>query len=192
MEHSATYLLGDGTEYRLTWDTESPNGQMHYLLHEDGVLKLECWHHAVPQHLTEDQMRSTLIPSSFFKCLDRHISAVNMLADAERLEGPRRELVRLMAEPHVDLTEAQEDYVRSIIERGHDTALLVEMLKEARIEAFAAQLNATPEVVGGSVDILPIIDPPSSFKRNLPAILWAVGVVTVSAAAIFASEIFGR
>jgi len=80
------------------------------------------------------------------------------------------------------------------MERQHDVELLVKVVEEQQVERFAAQLNATPtepEVVTGSVDILPIIDPPSSLKRNLPAILWAVGVVTVSGLAIFVSEIFG-
>jgi hypothetical protein len=193
MEHSVEYTLTDGTEYRLAWDTESGE-QIHYLLHEDGVLKLECWHHQVPENWAEEDAHSVAVPASLFRCLGKHFQ--NKTMRGEMLASPDkriRDLAGLMARPHVSLTETQEEYLETLITRAHDTELLVKILQDLEVEQFSKQLNDQAEVSPGlpgaddkDLALLP------AWRRNLPAILWATGVVLVSGLAIFASEIFGK
>src|SRR5687768_14546390 len=119
MEHSVTYNLEDGTEYRLTWDTDSGE-QMHYLLHEDGVLKLECFHHQVPEWSEED-LRSASIPHGFFSCLSRHFKAKAVRQEMIETGDPRLvTLAPLVAPPHVSLSPETEAYLETMVERNHD------------------------------------------------------------------------
>ncbi len=145
MEHSVTFTTKDGTEYRLAYDNETGDRErMHYLLHEDGVLKLECSHHKLPDNLTEEEFKSVVVPLAFLNCLGRTLNDMAVRREAaesgDELAATMAQLIR----PHVALEPDQLDYVRSILERGHSIELFVQLQQELQIEQFARQLNAEP------------------------------------------------
>jgi len=111
VEHSVTYLVEDGTEYRLTYDNETGDGtQMHYLMHENGVLKLECTHHALPQGLLDEELfKSSIVPGAFFNCLGRAMQEYEHMR--ELVDTGSKALVRLagMMQPHITLTCEQQE-----------------------------------------------------------------------------------
>lgn len=148
MEHSVTLHTKDGTEYRLTYDNETSDGtQMHYLLHEDGVLKLECSHHALPVDLTEEEFKSSVVPIAFLNCLGRTLSDLRTKEEALNSgDGMLAELATLIR-PHVALEPDQIEYVTTIADRGHSVELFVQLERELQVERFARQLNT--EVADG-------------------------------------------
>lgn len=142
MEHSVTFTVKDGTEYRLTYDNETGDGkQMHYLLHENGVLRLECSHHAVPGDLTEDEFKSSVVPLAFLNCLGRTLSDMAVKQFAEESGDEFAKELATLVRPHVTLDQAQMEYVNSIATRGHSVQLFVQLNQELEVERFARQLS---------------------------------------------------
>lgn len=197
MENSITYTVEDGTEYRLTYDNETSKGQMHYLLHENGVLKFECTHHALPFDLTEDEFKSVAIPSSFFRCLSKAHEETAQLAEL-RATGVKA-LVQLadMATPHIRLTAENIEWLNSVVERGHNLELLVKVMQEAQVEAFSRQLRGNLEFVEADELVEQHSEPRphvvTGERRSVKAwldaywyaIVWALSVVVVVAGAIY-------
>lgn len=194
MEHSVTFTVEDGTEYRLTYDNETNGGeQMHYLLHENGVLKLECSHHAIPGDLTEEEFKSVIVPMSFLNCLGKNIEAKHVKAMAEASGDTRAMTLAQLIRPHVALEQDQEEYVESIAARGHSVELYVQLVQELEVERFARQLNAEPanatyvlpnELAGrGTEDEEDYVRPAVATKVRQfwltywPAIVWSLVVV---------------
>lgn len=193
MENTTTYTMEDGTEYRLTYDNETDGGQqMHYLLHENGVLKLECRHHALPVDLTEEEFRSSVVPLAFLNCLGRTMNDIMVKREAE-LSGDTftKELAKLIR-PHVALEPDQVEYVSLIAERGHSVELFVQLQHDLEVERFARQLNTpliTEEEVQSAVAEGAARASVRAFLATYwPAIVWAVGVVLVSGGAILLSR----
>jgi hypothetical protein len=142
MEHSVTYTTKDGTEYRLTYDNETGDGtQMHYLLHENGVLRLECNHHALPEGWTEAEFKSSVVPLAFLNCLGRTLHDLSIKDMAERSGDPTAVELAKLIRPHVALEADQVEYVTSIMERGHSVELFVQVNQELEVERFARQLT---------------------------------------------------
>lgn len=173
MEHSVTLHTKGGTEYRLTYDNETGDGtQMHYLLHEDGVLKLECSHHALPVELTEEEFKSSVVPIAFLNCLGRTLSDLRTKEEALNSgDGMLAELATLIR-PHVALEPDQIEYVTTIADRGHSVELFVQLERNLQVERFARQLNAVAEVVESRP-----VGVRQFFATYYPAIVWTVAVV---------------
>ncbi len=187
MENSVTFTVKDGTEYRLTYDNETGDGtRVHYLLHENGVLKLECTHHALPEGLTEEEFKSSVVPLSFLNCLGRTLRDMSIIAEAEEGGNPFTAELAKLIKPHVPLDQHQMEYVNSIATRGHSAELFVQLMQELQVERFAQQLNA--EVT----DVRVVAEVKSSrFPTWVPPTLWSAGVVLVSVIAIFGGKLFG-
>lgn len=183
MEHSVEYTLADGTEYRFTWDTEDKGGQMHYLIHENGTLRLECWHHAVPEGWTDEKLKSMIVPGTFFNCVARHLQSVDMAAQIEGMDdGPLKQLAQMAVRPHMTLSPEQEAYLRTFQERGHDVELLVKIMQDAEVEAFAARLNEEPgmettvTITGGEIIPVQAKGILAWVTTYWPALLWVAAV----------------
>lgn len=186
MEHKVSYTMQDGTNYELTWDTESGDS-MHYLIHENGTLKLECWHHAVPQGWTDEKLKSALVPGTFFNCVARHLEAKEMRSVIEGMDdGPAKQLAQMATRPHMALSPDQEEYLASFQVRGHDVELLVKIMQDAEVEAFRERLDAEPHLTDITTTVVEVGEPrPIPFENNLgpvsawfalywPALLWSV------------------
>lgn len=197
MENSVTLTVKDGTEYRLTYDNETGDGkQMHYLLHENGVLKLECNHHALPVDLTEEEFKSSVVPIAFLNCLGRALNDLMVKQEAEESGNPLTAEMGKLIRPHLALEPDQVEYVSSIASRGHSVELFVQLSQELEVERFARQLNAPadytlPNELAGRL-VTEGFDRKPGLRAWLstywPAIVWAVGVALVSGAAIFLSR----
>ncbi len=153
MEHSVEFTTKDGTEYRLTYDNETGGGeQMHYLLHEDGVLKLECSHHALPGDLTEDEFKSSVVPLAFLNCLGRTLQELQVKAEAEASDDVFAAELAKLIRPHVALEQDQVEYVTTILDRGHSVELFVQIQQELQVEQFARQLAGADTKQGEDED----------------------------------------
>jgi len=183
MEHSVTLKVKDGTEYRLTYDNETGDGkQMHYLLHEDGFLKLECMHHAAPRDLTEEEFKSSIVPLAFLNCLGRTLSDMAIKAEAEAGADEFVKELAVLIRPHVALDQAQLEYVNTIAERGHSVQLFVQLTQELEVERFARSLNnlttaedGTVIVIDGEVTAKPI-GVLQFVATYYPAIVWVLAM----------------
>jgi hypothetical protein len=199
MEHSTSFTTKDGTEYKLTYDNETGDGKrMHYLLHEDGVLKLECHHHAVPGGLTEDEFKSAVVPLAFLNCLGRTLQDLMVKDMAERSGDPTAAELAKLITPHVSLEPDQVEYVHTIASRGHSVELFVQVNQELEVEKFARALSAEPDYSG--VVILPgeekedegdFVRPAHSKTRAFlstyyPAIIWCAVVTSLAVAYVVA------
>lgn len=178
VENSVTFTVKDGTEYRLTYDNETGDGkQMHYLLHENGVLKLECNHHALPADLTEDEFKSSIVPLSFLNCLGRTLQDMAVKAEAEASGDEFAVELATLIRPHVTLDLAQMEYVNSIATRGHSVQLFVQLNQELEVERFTRQLS---NLSTGQDDYAPA-NPQGKARAFVatyyPAIVFAVLVV---------------
>lgn len=179
MEHSVTFTVKDGTEYRLTYDNETGDRkQMHYLLHENGVLRLECSHHAVPGDLTEDEFKSSVVPIAFLNCLGRTLRDMAVKQFAEESGDEFAKELATLVRPHVTLDQAQMEYVNSIATRGHSVQLFVQLNQELEVERFSRQLNAAAEDNGPALERLGEEDEEDYVR---PAYGKFVGVVLVVA-----------
>lgn len=147
MEHSVTYKMDDGTEYQLTYDNESGD-QMHYLLHEDGVLKLECKHHALPGEMDETQFKSVVVPGLFFTCIGKNIQAEAQRRFIREENDPVMNRMLPLISDHVQLQPHESEYLESIVERGHSVELFVQLAQEAQVERFSRQLSEEPDYTG--------------------------------------------
>ncbi len=169
MEHSVTYTMDDGTEYRLTYDNETGVGEsMHYLLHENGVLKLECTHHRLPGDLTEDDFKSVIIPGSFFTCLGRNIEATLQRQAIESLDedDPMRKMLPLIRD-HVQLKPHESEYLTTVVERGHSVELFVKLAQEAEVERFSRELNQDPAEMDADRGVIST-DGGKTFRKATP------------------------
>lgn len=196
MEHSTSFTTKDGTEYKLTYDNETGDGtRMHYLLHEDGVLKLECSHHAVPGGLTEDEFKSAIVPLSFLNCLGRTLQDLMVKEMAERSGDPMAAELAKLITPHVSLEPDQVEYVHSIATRGHSVELFVQVNQELEVEKFARQLHTegvigtgwTPPSAPEKEDEGDFVRPAHSKTRAFlatyyPAIIWSALVTGLAVA----------
>lgn len=201
MEHTITYTVDDGTTYRFQYDNETlppePGrpAQMHYLVFEDGLLKLETWHHALPGDLTEDDFRSTVVLGAFFNCLGRTMREIEQKEQLESSPIHAYKQLATLIDPHMRIRGEQAEWVRTVMERHHDAELYVKLAQDAEVERFARQLNG--EVDDGITVTITASEPrliskPSDRPRSwIPPTLWASGVVLVSAIAIFAGKLFG-
>lgn len=179
MENTITYTMDDGTEYRLTYDNETGDGaQMHYLMHENGVLKLECKHHAVPGGLTEEDFRSVRVPGAFFNCLGRNLLVSAQVQLLKASGDPSLVQLAEFVRPHVALTPVEEEWLETVADRGHSVEIALQLAREAEVERFVAQLNP----ITAPADQVEV---PGFFRAYWPAMLWAVAVTVVVALAIF-------
>lgn len=154
MENTVTYTMDDGTEYRLTYDNETGNReQMHYLLHENGVLKLECQHHALPGDMTEEEFRSSLVPSAFFNCLGRNIIAQEQRQMMEASGNEHLSQLAAFVRPHVTLTPEGGAWLTTVVDRGHSVEIALQLAKEQEVERFARQLSAQPDYTPGFIEL---------------------------------------
>lgn len=180
MENSITLTVTDGTEYRLTYDNETGD-KMHYLLHENGVLKLECNHHTLPGDMTEEEFTSAVVPMAFLNCLGRALYDTQLKQEAEGYKDASPmayELAKLL-KPHLPLEPDQVEYVSSIEERGHATELFGQLAREWQVERFARQLNAELPDVEEPAEVSRPVGVRQFFATYYPAISFAVAVVLV-------------
>lgn len=199
MEHTITYTVDDGTIYEFQYDNETPPAepgrpaQMHYLVFEDGTLKLETWHHALPGDLTEDEFRSTVVLGAFFNCLGRTMQEVEQKEQLEASPIHAYQQLATLIEPHMRIRDEHVEWVRSVMDKHHDAELYVKLAQDAQVERFARELNGDD---GTTITITAseprLISKPSDRSWSwIPPTLWASGVVLVSAIAIFAGKLFG-
>ncbi len=192
MEHSVEFTTKDGTSYRLTYDNETNHATMHYLLHENGVLKVECSHHALPAEVTEDMFRSAIVPISFLNCVGRTLAEMEVKAQATAVGGLEAEMAKLI-NPHMALEQRDLDYLLTIAERGHSVELFVQLQQEYQVEEFARQLESANTTSDEVTAFEPrLITPetrtvsPISVPAWLPPVAFSVAVVLVVVAYMLA------
>lgn len=196
MQHTVEYTLDDGTKYRVQYDNETGDGgQMHYLVWENDVLKLEVNHHRLPEGLTEEMFKSTVVVGAFWNCFSRALQEHRQQAEMAEAGGAYARLANLVT-PHMTLRPEHIAWADTLLDRGHDVELLVKVLEDGQVERFAQQLDTEGGVDGEYVittaGAAPTpISKPDRFPSWVYPTLWAVLVVAVSAVAIFASELFG-
>lgn len=191
MQHTVEYTVDDGTTYRVQYDNETGDGeQMHYLVWENDVLKLEVNHHRLPEGLTEEMFKSTVVIGSFWNCFSRALQEHKQKALMAEEGGAYARLANLVT-PHMTLRPEHISWADTLMDRGHDVELLIKVVEDAQVERFAQQLDT--EVVDGEyVAAEPVlISKPDRFLSWLYPVGWAVIVVVSVAVAIFASELFG-
>lgn len=200
MDHTITYTVDDGTTYRFQYDNETQPpepgrpAQMHYLVFEDGTLKLETWHHALPEGLTEDDFRSTVVLGAFFNCLGRTMQEIDSKAELEASPIHAYKQLATLIDPHMRIRDEHVEWVRSVMERHHDAELYVKLAQDAQVEQFARELDAEgvePKDVPSEEDEDDYVRPAHSKARQFlatyyPAIAWSALVVALAVAYVLA------
>lgn len=194
MEHSVKYTLTDGTEYEVKYDDQTPapfeaaSPQMHYLVFENGALKLETWHHALPGGLTEEEFRSVIVIGAFFSCMQRGLNEYDRIAEMRTSDNPAMVQLAGLITPHMRLRDEHIEWAKSIIERQHDVELAVKIMQDAEVERFSRQLETAAETNEaalsrlGEEDEEDYVRPAVSKVRQFwltyyPAIIWSLLVV---------------
>lgn len=177
MQHTVEYTVEDGTKYRVQYDNETGDGeQMHYLVWEDDVLKLEVNHHRLPDGLTEEMFKSTVVIGAFWNCFSRALQEHKQKAEMAEEGGAYARLANLIS-PHMTLRPEHLAWADTLISRGHDIELLVKVAEDAQVEQFARQLE------GGPVEVEVHESQPVGVRQFIdtyyPAITFAVAVVLV-------------
>ena len=196
MQHTVSYATDDGTTYRFQYDNETQPpepgrpAQMHYLVFEDGTLKLETWHHALPGDLTEDEFRSTTVLGAFFNCLGRTMQEIEQKDMLGSSEVHAYQQLATLINPHMRIRDEHVEWVRSVMDRHHDAELYVSLARDAQVEQFARELNAgsseEPDLTEDEEDY---VRPAHGKVRRFfgtyyPAILWSATVVGLAVAYI--------
>ena len=204
MQHTVSYATEDGTTYRFQYDNETAPpepgrpAQMHYLVFEDGKLKLEAWHHALPGDLTEDEFRSTTVLGAFFNCLGRTMQEIEQRDMLVRSPVHAYQQLATLINPHMSLRPEHAEWVQSVMERHHDAELYVKLVQDSQVEQFAREMEA--EGVLGTVDLTDFVEvgrPAEDdedyvrpahgkarqfFATYYPVLLWSATVLVLAAA----------
>jgi hypothetical protein len=201
MQHTVSYATEDGTTYRFQYDNETAPpepgrpAQMHYLVFEDGTLKLEAWHHALPSDLTEDEFRSTVVLGAFFNCLGRTMNEIEQKEQLVSSPVHAYQQLATLINPHMRIRDEHVEWVKSVMERHHDAELYVKLVQDAQVEQFARELNAGDSEEPDLTDFVevgrPVEEDDEDYVRPAhgkvrrflgtyyPAIIWSVVFVSL-------------